>query len=86
MCYCGIYNLNFNEALEGLEMPARKKTTEEPTAIPFTLEKDTKGTHRYREDSETPVIGTMYIRKDQVKDYFGSDTPPANVMVTIVPA
>ncbi|MCQ4638680.1 hypothetical protein NE619_18295 [Anaerovorax odorimutans] len=36
--------------------------------IKFEVEKETKGTIRYRELSEEPVIGTLYIRKAHLKE------------------
>ena len=34
----------------------------------FEFEKETKGTVRYREISEDPVIGTIYIKKAKLKE------------------
>lgn len=34
----------------------------------FTKEKETKGAIRYHEESEDPAVGTLYIRKDHLKD------------------
>ena len=34
----------------------------------FEFEKETKGTIRYREISENPVIGTVYIKKAKLKE------------------
>lgn len=34
--------------------------------ISFTYKKDTKGTHCYKEDSEKPYIGSLYIQKSKV--------------------
>lgn len=34
----------------------------------FEFEKETKGTIRYREISEDPVIGTVYIKKAKLKE------------------
>jgi len=38
--------------------------------ISFTYEKDTKGTHRYKEDSENPYIGSLYIQKKKIPIVF----------------
>lgn len=37
-------------------------------SIKFEFEKETKGTVRYREISEDPVIGTLYIKKSKLKE------------------
>ena len=34
----------------------------------FEFEKETKGSIRFKETSENPAIGTIYIRKDHLKD------------------
>lgn len=36
-------------------------------SIKFEVEKETKGAVRYKEVSEDPVIGTLYIRKTHLK-------------------
>ena len=36
--------------------------------IRFEFEKETKGTFRFKEVSDEPVIGTLYIKKSAVKD------------------
>ena len=51
------------------------------TTLTFKHEKDTKGTHRYQEDSEEPVIGTLYIRKDKMSRIAGE--LPGTLTVTI---
>jgi hypothetical protein len=33
------------------------------TKVTFNYETSTKGTHRYQEDAEEPVVGTLYIKK-----------------------
>mgnify|MGYP001611555908 CR=1 FL=1 len=35
-------------------------------SIPFVKERDTKRFIRFKEESDNPVIGTLYIRKDAV--------------------
>ena len=51
--------------------------------LKFTLEKETSGTYRYKEDSpkEDPkiVIGTLYVRKDSIK----GGVAPKKLTVTI---
>lgn len=34
----------------------------------FEFEKETKGTIRYKETAEEPVIGTLYVKKARLKD------------------
>ncbi|MCU7380828.1 hypothetical protein OBO34_21165 [Clostridiales Family XIII bacterium ASD5510] len=50
-------------------------------SITFEVEKETKGAIRYREVSEDPVIGTLYIRKAHLKDL--GLTGKENVIVEI---
>ena len=38
--------------------------TERLTAV-FTQDKVTKRTFRYKEDSETPIIGSIYVQQDE---------------------
>jgi len=40
-------------------------TTEEHNKFEcaFTHSKETKGTHQYKEDGDTPKIGTIYLKK-----------------------
>jgi hypothetical protein len=35
--------------------------------LTFSHEKDTKGTYKYAEDGDNPVVGSLYIRKDKVQ-------------------
>lgn len=53
--------------------------------ITFTFEKSTKGTHRFTEDSEDGniAIGTLYLKKQFVKETFGSEDPPAKIAVAV---
>ena len=37
-------------------------------SIKFEFEKETKGTIRYKEVSDDPVIGTLYIRKSHMEE------------------
>ena len=37
-------------------------------SIKFEFEKETKGTVRYKEISDDPVIGTLYIRKSHMEE------------------
>ena len=34
----------------------------------FELERETKGTYRYKELSNTPVVGTLYIKKSAMNN------------------
>ena len=51
--------------------------------LTFTLERETKNTVRYAEIEEldTPVIGTLYVRKE-----FLGDKPPKKLTVTVAEA
>lgn len=50
--------------------------------VPFTFEKSTKNTHRFKEnvpaEGETPLIGTIYVQRSA----FSSDTPPTDILLT----
>ena len=49
--------------------------------ITLTLERETKGTYRYKEDEvegQPPAIGTLYLRK-----YATGKTPPKKVIVMV---
>lgn len=46
--------------------------------LTFSHEKDTKGTYKYNEDGDNPVVGSLYIRKDKV-----SGDRPDKLKVTI---
>jgi len=35
--------------------------------LKFTYERDTKRTYRFQEDSEDPVVGTLYVQKTAFK-------------------
>ncbi len=37
--------------------------------LKFEFEKETKGTIRYKEVSEDPAIGTLYLKKSHLKDF-----------------
>jgi hypothetical protein len=50
-------------------------------AVLLTHERTTKNTERYREEPDnpdSPVVGTLYIRKSHLPD-----TPPAELTLTI---
>jgi hypothetical protein len=36
--------------------------------LTFSYERDTKNKYRFREDSEVPVMGTIYLTKDLFED------------------
>lgn len=36
--------------------------------ILFTFEKETKGTYRFKENGDDPIIGTIYIKKSAIKN------------------
>lgn len=40
-------------------------TAKRPAGITvnFTVERETKGTFRYAEDGDDPIVGTLYLRK-----------------------
>jgi hypothetical protein len=46
----------------------------------FKLEKETKNAVRYQEDSEFPMIGTLYVQKSTFKDH---GSIPAEIKVTV---
>mgnify|MGYP001167726096 CR=1 FL=1 len=49
--------------------------------IDFSIDKETAGTFRYKEivaDDDTPIVGTLYIRKSHIKG-----ERPEQVNVTI---
>ena len=52
----------------------------ESQSITFTLERETKNTIRYQEDSNgnPPVIGTLYLQK-----WLLGDSPPKKLTVTV---
>ena len=45
---------------------AKEKEVKESLSIPFVKERDTKRFVRFKEESASPVIGTLYVRKDAV--------------------
>lgn len=51
------------------------------TRIKFEFEKETKGAVRYKEISDDPVIGTLYIRKAHLKEL--GITGSGNIVVEI---
>ena len=52
----------------------------ESQSITFTLERETKNTIRYQEDSngKPPAIGTLYLQK-----WLLGDSPPKKLTVTV---
>lgn len=36
--------------------------------LTFRFDKETKGTWRLAEESDTPVVGSLYLQKDQVPE------------------
>ena len=50
--------------------------------LDFTLERETKGTFRYAEDSEVPIIGSLYIQKWAIKQYF-NEFPPKKISLVV---
>lgn len=44
----------------------------------FEFERSTKNTHRFHEDSETPVIGTLYVQQSAFPN-----GAPESITVTI---
>lgn len=46
--------------------------------ITFTYERDTKRTYRYKEDSDNPIVGTLYMSKASL-----GDNPPKKLIVEI---
>ena len=52
----------------------------ESQSITFTLERETKNTIRYQEDSngKPPAIGTLYLQK-----WLVGDRPPRKLTVTV---
>jgi len=53
--------------------------TEKKIFIEFKVEKETKNTIRYQEDSDDPIIRTLYIQKKTAKE-LGN---PEKLIVTI---
>lgn len=52
--------------------------------ITFDFEKSTKNAHRFKENAEDePKIGTIYFKKNFVKDIAGSDEAPQKVRITV---
>lgn len=49
--------------------------------IRFEFERATKNTHRFKECSEEPVIGTLYVKKSALKELGESEV----LIVTIEP-
>lgn len=45
---------------------AKGKEANRSLSIPFIRERDTKRFIRFKEDSDNPIIGTLYVRKDSV--------------------
>ncbi len=52
----------------------------EPQTLTFTVERETKNTVRYQEQTEgkPPAIGTLYVQK-----WLLGESPPATLSVTI---
>ena len=52
----------------------------EPQTLTFTIERETKNTVRYQEQTEgkPPAIGTLYVQK-----WLLGQNPPATLLVTI---
>ncbi len=52
----------------------------EPQTLTFTLEKETKNTIRYQEQTEgkPPAVGTLYVQK-----WLVGQNPPKTIKVTI---
>lgn len=46
--------------------------------VEFEFERDTKNTRRFKEVSDDPIIGTLYVQKSAFKG-----TPPESITVTI---
>ena len=65
-------------------MPVKKTTPKAPESVElsFTKERETKNTVRFSEDSENPVVGTLYIQKSAANDLGNPD----NLTVTITAA
>ena len=55
----------------------------EPQTLTFTVERETKNTVRYQEQTagRPPAIGTLYVQK-----WLLGQNPPAALLVTIQPA
>lgn len=55
----------------------------EPQTLKFTLERETKNTVRYQEETEgkPPAIGTVYLQKWAL-----GENPPRNITVTVAEA
>ena len=54
--------------------------------LTFVLEKETKGTYRYKENcgvGDPVFVGTLYVRKSGVLGLFLSETPPKMIQVEI---
>ena len=54
-----------------------------PNSIDVILhkEKETKGTWRYEEEGDAPMIGTLYLKKLALKAAF--DAPPEKIRVQV---
>lgn len=51
-------------------MAGKAAAKAEPLALTFTLERETKGTHRFQEDNDSdgrPIVGTLYITKEALE-------------------
>lgn len=60
-----------------------KKNDDDNKQIKFNFDRETKGTFRYAEATDDPIIGTLYIRKNKAEDYFGKSKPSQNLVLTI---
>lgn len=58
----------------------------ESFTITFTVDKDTKNTRRYAEDTtEAPIIGSLYVQKWAAKKLGGGSSPDhVQVVLTVV--
>lgn len=50
--------------------------------LTFEYEKETKGTYRYREAGDEPIIGTIYVKKSALKDI--GITDKQGITITII--
>ena len=74
--------MNLNEYLHSQgNKPEEVNNTMEKQSLTFTLERETKNTIRYSEDSNgnPPAIGTLYVQK-----WLLGKEPPKQLTVTIV--
>ena len=61
--------------------PARKPAAKAPQSlvVTFSFERDTKTTKRYSENSDEPIVGTLYLKNKAVAELGNPDA----VRVTI---